>query len=82
MVVEKILSSDEYFNSKKKIKKWLERLDTGNLTEVMKVREEYSVFFKMMKMTNPDLYSVFAISRKDILEKIQKKLTGKDLFLG
>ncbi|MBD3389630.1 hypothetical protein GF415_01605 [Candidatus Micrarchaeota archaeon] len=81
MKIHEIMKSKEYKEAKDKIRDWKKQLDREGEEETLKIREEQRKFFSEMKKNNPEIYELFAVSRKEIGEKIYHNITGEEAII-
>lgn len=81
MDLDKLISSERYKDALRRVAAWKGRLETADRAEAMRVREENAAFFTRMRESDPELYSVFQLSDKELSEMIFKRMTGKDITI-
>lgn len=81
MNLDKLIASEGYKDALRRVAAWKERLENGDVAEAMLVRQENAAFFSRMRKSDPELYSLFQLSDKELSEMIYKKMTGKDITI-
>jgi len=79
--LEKIVKSEAYKKTAKKIKGLKQRLEDCSKEEVIKIRDEKIALFNKLNISNPFLYRVFKLDEKTLNEKIIHKLSGLDIII-
>lgn len=81
MEIYEIIKTKEYSETKGKVREWKQRLEGTGKEEALKIREEQKELFSKMKENAPEMHELFAVSRNEIIEKIERKISGKEMTI-
>lgn len=81
MEIDEIIETKEYSEAKAKIREWKQKLEAASKEEAFEIREEQREFFSKMKESCPGMHGLFAVSRKEISERICRAITGEEIII-
>lgn len=71
-----IHETKDYRDALAKVRSWRKRIAKADADETRKILQEKREFFDHMEETNPQLYSIFRISDKELSEMAIERFTG------